>query len=140
MHGPQVTVGTFEDMDSARRLERTLREIGIESDTLDDSQFQTNLLRVKPLASFHVQVKKEDVVRAERAMAEWHSQLQGLITCPSCGKSKIVFPQVSRKFQNSMWPVLLLCKAGLLEPSFFCEDCSYEWSARLPEKSSSNEH
>jgi len=139
MNEPEVTVGTFNDMESARRLKTTLREIGIDSEIHDDSGLQKNILLEKPLAAFHVQVRKEDVLKAEDAMNQWRDQLRGIVRCPSCGKSNIVFPQVTRKFQHSLWTVLLLCKAGLMEPSFSCEDCSYQWSARFPEPEATRE-
>jgi len=130
---PQITIATFDVREPAVKLVETLAEYGISADIADETELQKDLMRMRPHAAVHVIVERDDVLRAEMAMRELHDALKGLLQCPACGKSDVVFPQFSRKFPAPHWIYMLLCKIHFLDAEYYCERCHYTWSAKLPE-------
>jgi len=130
---PQITIATFNVRQPALKLVAALAELGIEADIADDTEIQHDFMRLPAHAAVHVLVDKQDVLRGEMAMRDLQQTVQGLICCPSCGKSTVVFPQFSRKFPAPQWIYMLLCKIHFIEPEFYCESCHFTWSAKLPE-------
>jgi len=62
----------------------------------------------------------------------WESEgvMSQAVVCPQCGKSRIEYPQFSRRTAGSMF-FALLAAAHLIPREYYCEDCQFTWPDKV---------
>jgi hypothetical protein len=127
-----VTVATFEKRDDAEAALAFLKEKGIEAVIEDETGTEATFMRVEPKAALKLRVDAGVVGDVERTIKEWGAVEHGVLQCPECGKSRIEYPQLSRHFPMPLMIYAVLCKLGIFEPEFYCNDCHHTWSPAPP--------
>jgi rubredoxin len=110
----------------AKRLSAT----GLPVEVENDEETQKHWLRVKPHAAAHVCVEEAALEHTETLLTQWEKELPSLIRCPQCGKSRVEYPQLTRRFPAPLWAFIPLVKLGFLKAECYCENCHFTW---LPE-------
>jgi predicted Zn-ribbon and HTH transcriptional regulator len=127
-----VAVSTFNKPEEAEPLKKRLEAAGVTAQIYDERKRQQYLFLSETLAGIHVRVDKEDYWRAKSLMVSWDDAegvLRQAVHCPECRSTRVEFPQFTRKFLSPSF-YALVCKLGLLERTFYCEDCHFTWSLR----------
>src|SRR5262245_17571048 len=112
-----VTEVTFNEPEEAQPLLERLRAAGIRAELHDERRRQRYLFMTQPLAGVHLRVDREQMEAAHQLLHEWDDAdgaLSHAIRCPSCGSSRIEFPQFTRKFSSPTF-YAVLCALHLFE-------------------------
>src|ERR1051326_83162 len=124
-----VAVSTFNRTEEAEPLKKRLEQAGVTAQIYDERKVQQYLFLSEPLAGIRVRVDKDDYQRVKDLLADWDSTdgiLRQAFHCPDCRSTRVEFPQFTRQFLSPAF-YALLCKFGLFERTFFCEDCQFTW-------------
>lgn len=124
-----VTVLTFNEPEQAEPLKQRLEQSGIPAAIYDERKLQRAFLSRESLAGIRLRVDRKDFERARVLLADWHARegiLRDVIHCPSCGSSRVQYPQFTRKFVLPNFGALL-CAVGLMEWKFYCQECQFTW-------------
>jgi hypothetical protein len=124
-----VTVLTFNEPEQAEPLKQRLEQSGIPAAIYDERKLQRAFLSRESLAGIRLRVDRKDFERARVMLADWHARegiLRDAIHCPSCGSSRVQYPQFTRKFVLPNFGALL-CAVGLMEWKFYCQECQFTW-------------
>jgi hypothetical protein len=128
-----VTVLTFNEPEQAEPLKQRLEQAGIPAVIYDERKLQRAFLSRESLAGIRLRVDRKDFERARALLADWHSRegaLRDAIHCPSCGSSRVEYPQFTRKFVLPNFGALL-CAVGLMEWKFYCQECQFTWPRKV---------
>lgn len=124
-----VTVATFNELKHAEPLGKRLEQAGIKAEIYDERKLQKYWFLSETLAGIRLRVDKQDFETAKNLLEKWDAAdgaLQRAIHCPACKSSRVEYPQFTRKFLSpSLYA--LLCKIGLFEKKFYCEECHFTW-------------
>jgi len=126
-----VTIATFNEPASAKRLKERLQQAGLKADVHNESHLQQVASMSKPQANAKVLVEDNDFERAQSLMVEWEASdpdvAAAVIRCPQCGSSRIEYPQLTRKaITPAMASVLFALR--IFPKEFYCQDCHFTWS------------
>jgi transposase-like protein len=126
-----VTIATFNEPASAKRLKERLQQAGLKVDVHNESHLQQVAFMSKPQANAKVLVEDNDFERAQSLMVEWEASdpdvAAAVIRCPQCGSSRIEYPQLTRK---AITPAVasVLFALRIFPKEFYCQDCHFTWS------------
>src|ERR1700720_733033 len=126
-----VTIATFNEPASAKRLKERLQQAGLKADVHNESHLQQVAFMCKAQANAKVLVEDNDFERAQSLMLEWEAcdpyVAAAVIRCPQCGSSRIEYPQLTRKaITPAMASVLFALR--IFPKEFYCQDCHFTWS------------
>jgi hypothetical protein len=126
-----VPVATFNDLESARRLQQRLQQAEIPATIHDESKLERFWFMTLPLASIHIEVPQPQYLQARRTIEAWDKEdgaLQSAVRCPDCRSSRVEFPQLPRKF---VMPIVFRAFMALnvIPKQFYCLDCHFTWPA-----------
>ena len=127
-----VTVLTFNEPQEAEPIKSRLQQAGISAEIYDERKLQRYAFIAAPLAGIRVRVERGQYDRAKQLLQEWDQTEHALdhaVHCPSCGSSRIEYPQFTRKFLLPSIGVLL-CRLGMLQAKFYCEECHFTWPVK----------
>ena len=127
-----VTVATFNEPQQAEPLKQRLERTGIKAEAHDERNLQRYWFMSETLAGIRLRVEKHYYQKARELLGEWDradGALRDAIHCPECKSSRVEYPQFTRKFVSpSIYAVL--CKLGVFEKKFYCEECHYTWPVK----------
>src|ERR1700719_2861440 len=126
-----VTIATFNETASAKRLEERRHQAGLKSFVHNETRLKQVAFMSKPQANAKVLVEDNDFERAQSLMVEWEASdpdvAAAVIRCPQCGSSRIEYPQLTRKaITPAMASVLFALR--IFPKEFYCQDCHFTWS------------
>jgi hypothetical protein len=127
-----VAVSTFNKPEEAEPLKQRLEQAGVPAQIYDERKVQQYFFLSEPLAGIRVRVDKEDYHRVKSLLAGWDGTdgvLREAVHCPDCRSTRVEFPQFTRQFLSTSF-YALLCKLGVFDRTFFCEDCQFTWRLR----------
>lgn len=132
-----MTVATFNDAAPAEALKDKLLEAGLHAEVLDESGTQALMgLTTQPRAHMRVRVRKAEFEQAEALLKEWDAKegvMREAVRCPSCGSSRVEYPQFSRKAAYSA-VVSVLAAVHIVPREYYCQNCQFTWPDKEPEK------
>lgn len=128
-----ITVATFNEREPADAVAARLRESSLAADVYDETEEQKwKLFNLTPRAHLRVRVHTSEEAAALNLLKSWADDpaLAQAIKCPSCGSSRIEFPQFSRRTIMGALPAALAA-TGIIKQEFYCESCHFTWPAEL---------
>ena len=143
---PGVTVATFHERPTAEVFRDYLERKGMEANVQDERKLQRFWFLARPAAGVHVRVPREELGLGQELLGEWEATVPKAyrsIHCPSCGSSRVQYPQMTRKFILPTLIAHLLVLLRIMERECYCEDCHYTWprgSTNAVESSDSHPH
>ncbi|HXJ55655.1 MAG TPA: hypothetical protein VNU68_03230 [Verrucomicrobiae bacterium] len=127
-----ITVASFHTLAAAQGLTQFLRGEGIAAEVQDERRLQKRWFFVRnPRAGVHVRVPEpayhyaQNCLQMDPTTAE--RCLRQAVHCPSCGSSRVQFPQMTRKNILPTLVAQVLMLTGFMEQEYFCEACHYTW-------------
>ena len=133
MKAGKTIVATFSDNEKAKAVKNRLEQAGISAVVHDESKLQRFVFLCKPLASQRVYVDDKELEEARHLLKEADARdhiLNGEVRCLQCGSARVDYPQFTRKFMTTTL-VQLFCVVGLMDKTFYCEDCHHTWPATV---------
>src|SRR3972149_5824978 len=125
-----VTVATFNSAQPAERLRDWLEQAGVPTKVRDQRALQRFWFLAKPYSSFHLDVEKDCLLKANPLLSEWQDSKRALaeaIRCPMCGALRIEYPHMTRKFLLPTLLAHLLTFFHVAKHHFFCVECQHTW-------------
>ena len=128
---PGVTVATFHERPTAEVFRDYLERKGMEANVQDERKLQRFWFLARPAAGVHVRVPREELGLGQELLGEWEATVPKAyrsIHCPSCGSSRVQYPQMTRKFILPTVVAQVGVRLGFLSPEYYCEDCHETWT------------
>lgn len=129
----KVTVATFNSELPAKSVQQRLTGVSIPAWVVDERTLQRFWFFSQPYAGIRLKVEKKNFERASEILERWDKEeglLQDAIHCPSCGSSRIEYPQMTRYFILTTLLLEFFHFVGAMPYRFYCRTCQNTWRPR----------
>ncbi|HMP83978.1 MAG TPA: hypothetical protein PKA41_14865 [Verrucomicrobiota bacterium] len=129
-----LVVATFNELEPARGLCRSLQQAGIQATINDESKLERFWFMSEPLAAIHVEVGRADFLKARSLIQAWgkgDGPMKDAVRCPECNSSRVEFPEITRKFLMPAVQTLFMA-LHLMPREYYCQDCQFTWPKVKP--------
>ena len=125
-----LPVALFPSPAEAEPIKQRLRSSGFAAEVHGEGWLQALWFVPKRKLGLQLEVPAEQFERAEQFLLDWDAAehtLHDAIRCPECGSLRVAFPQFARHSILTNLALGMAAELGLVEKSFYCEDCHFTW-------------
>lgn len=124
-----TSVALFSERSKAEQIEQRLRQAGFTTCIAPEPPL-ARLWFVSKRSAYFLEVPAEQFGRAEQFLLEVdrvEGSLAGSIRCPECRSLRVDYPQYARNSLLTNLAVGTAAELGVVEKTFYCEDCHFTW-------------
>lgn len=129
-----TSVALFSDRSKAEQIEQRLKQGGLTTCIAPEPPLARLWFVPKRTAHF-LEVPEEQFGRAAQLLLDLDSSenaLAGCIRCPECRSLRVDYPQYARNSLLTNLAMGAAAELGVVEKTFFCQDCHFTWPREGP--------